>query len=191
MQISQDDQGKTPCAVWLRVSTDHQETANQEPDIARLIAHRGMTEVTRYTVSDSASHPGTDYRDAVRQMLADGHAGKWSVLVIWAADRLTRLGIEDLLSIVRRLRESGCTLISVQEPWLSGDPHTAELLAAISAWIAAQESRRRSERIRAGLARRKDDGKPVGRVAGAKDRRKRRTRGYEGNQNAVRKAADE
>jgi DNA invertase Pin-like site-specific DNA recombinase len=55
--------------------------------------------------------------------------------------------------VVRKLRESNCTLLSVQEPWLNGDLATAELLTAIPAWIAAQKSKRRSERVKAGMAR--------------------------------------
>ena len=39
----------------------------------------------------------------------------------------------------------------------------AELLASLYAWMAAEESRRRLERTRAGLERRKREGLPVGR----------------------------
>lgn len=54
-----------------------------------------------------------------------------------------------------------------------------ELLVGIFGWMAAQESKRRSARIRAGLARRKAQGLPVGgRVSGAKDKRKRSSDGY-------------
>ena len=42
---------------------------------------------------------------------------------------------------------------------------TTELLAAVAAWVATQESARRSERIRAGLARRRAEGKPMGGAA--------------------------
>jgi len=45
--------------------------------------------------------------------------------------------------------------------------------------VAHQESARRSERIKAGLARRRAEGKPVGgRKLSAKDRRPRKTEGY-------------
>ena len=174
------DVTQTLAAVWLRVSESNgrQTTDNQTPDVERLVSQRGMTEVARYVVSDSASNPGDEYRETLARMLADAHAGKWSVLVVWAADRLTREGIEALLSIVRRLRESNCTLISVQEPWLNGSDATTELLLAIGAWMAEQESKRRSERVKAGMARAKAEGKTVGgRKAGAADRKPRKRRG--------------
>ena len=45
---------------------------------------------------------------------------------------------------------------SLKEPWTETvDPRMAELLASLYAWMPAEESRRRSERTRAGLERRK------------------------------------
>jgi DNA invertase Pin-like site-specific DNA recombinase len=64
-----------------------------------------------------------------------------------------RQGIEELLRLIRELRERNVSLVSHQEPWLNGsDATTTDLLAAVAAWVATQESVRRSERIRAGLA---------------------------------------
>ena len=85
-------------------------------------------------------------------MLDDAWRGEFSVIVVWAVDRICREGIEELLKLIRELRERHCTLISVKEPWLNGSDATTELLAAIAAWVARQESQRRSERIKAGLA---------------------------------------
>jgi DNA invertase Pin-like site-specific DNA recombinase len=44
--------------------------------------------------------------------------------------------------------------------------------------MTQQESRRKSERIRAGLERRRAEGKPVGRQAGAVDKKARKRSGY-------------
>lgn len=168
------------CAVWVRVSDIRdQQTANQEPDIARLTAHRGYTEVARYTVRDSGWEPGPEYKRELARLLADAHAGRFRVVVVWAADRLSREGIEPLLRIVRTLRQSGVAVVSVQEPWLdTTNPAVAELLLAIMAWVAQQESARRSERTRAGMARAKAQGKRIGgRQPGAKDKRPRKRRG--------------
>jgi DNA invertase Pin-like site-specific DNA recombinase len=54
--------------------------------------------------------------------------------------------------LIRELDERNVSLVSHQEPWLNGSDATSELLAAVAAWVATQESVRRSERIRAGLA---------------------------------------
>lgn len=85
-------------------------------------------------------------------MLDDAHRGEFSVLVVWAVHRLCHQGIEELLRLIRELRERNVSLVSHQEPWLNGTDATTELLAAVAAWVARQESVRRSERIRTGLA---------------------------------------
>ena len=54
----------------------------------------------------------------------------------------------------------------------------AELLASIYSWIAVEESRRRSERTKAGLDRRRRQGLPVGRQPGSTDKKPRRRSGY-------------
>jgi site-specific DNA recombinase len=166
-------------AVWTRVTTDHQDTINQLPDVERLCQHRGWEITHRYELSDVSAYKG-DHRRALEELLADAHRGCFNVVVMWAADRLSRGGIEELLRLIRRLREANVSLVSVQEPWLSGSDATTELLAAIAGWVAHQESKRRSERIRVGLERRRAEGKPiVGAVSkrGA-DKRPRPTEGY-------------
>jgi DNA invertase Pin-like site-specific DNA recombinase len=166
-------------AVWTRVSTDHQHDNNQLPDIERLCAQRGWEIVKRYSLSDVSAYTGA-HQETLGAMLADTHRGEFDVLVVWAVDRVCRQGIEELLRLVRELRERNVALVSVQEPWLSGSDATTELLAAIAGWVAHQESARRSERIKAGLARRKAEGKPIGGAVSkrGKDRRPRRTDGY-------------
>ena len=37
-------------------------------------------------------------------------------------DRITRKGAEDALRLIRQFRERGCTIVSIQEPWLNGSP---------------------------------------------------------------------
>lgn len=68
--------------------------------------------------------------------------------------------------------------MSVQESWLNGSPEVQDVLVAFAGWMAQQESRRKSERIRAGLERRRAEGKPVGLRAGAVDKKPRKRSGY-------------
>jgi putative DNA-invertase from lambdoid prophage Rac len=168
-------------AVWLRVSTGHQETDNQVPDVKRFAAHHGYDVAETYTVSESAWNGGKDggeYRRTLKQALDDAHAGKFSVLIVWALDRITREGAEGALRIIRQFRERGCTVVSVKESWLNGSPEIQDVLVAFAGWMAQQESARRSGRIKAGLARRKAEGLAVGRQPGATDKRARKRSGY-------------
>ena len=172
----------TTAAVWLRVSTGHQDSDNQVPDLERFTAHHGYQVAETYTVSESAWNGGKDggeYKRVLQQALDDAHAGKFSVLVVWALDRITREGAEGALRIIRKFRERGCTVVSVKESWLNGAPEVQDVLVAFAGWMAQQESTRRSERIKAaGLARRQAGGKPVGRQPGASNKKPRKRSGY-------------
>lgn len=168
----------TKAAIWARVSTDHQTEQNQVPDLEKFCQHHGYEIARRYMLSDVSAYNGA-HREALQAALDDAYRGEFSVLVVWAVDRICREGIEELLKIIRQFRERHVSLVSIQEPWLNGSDATTQLLSAIAAWVANQESARRSERIKAGLARRRAEGKPVGgRKQGSKDRKPRRTEGY-------------
>lgn len=171
-------------ALWIRVSTTHQVTDNQVPDLERFAAHHGYEVVERYELTESAwnggSQEGGEYRTTLQRALDDAWQGKFDVLIIWALDRITREGAEGALRIIRQFRERGCTIVSVKESWLNGSPEVQDVLVAFAGWMAEQESRRRSERIKAGLARRRAQGLAVGGAISkrGKDRRPRKTDGY-------------
>jgi putative DNA-invertase from lambdoid prophage Rac len=171
----------TNAAIWVRVSTGHQESDNQVPDVEKFAAHHGYTITRTYAVSESAWNGGKDggeYKKTLKAAEDDAHAGHFEVLIIWSLDRITREGAEGALRIIRRFRERGCTIVSVKESWLNGSSEVQDVLVSFAGWMARQESQRRSERIKAGLERRRAEGLPVGRQAGAVDKGKRKKSGY-------------
>lgn len=168
-------------AAWIRVSTGHQDTENQVPDIERFAEHHGHTITARYEVSESAWNGGKDggeYRRTLKVALDDAWRGEFSILIVWALDRVTREGAEGALRVIRQFRERGCTIVSIKESWLNGSPEVQDVLVAFAGWMAQQESARRSERIKAGLARRKGASLPIGRQPGVKDKKPRKRSGY-------------
>jgi len=172
--------GAVRAAAWYRVSTGHQDTDNQVPDVEHFAAHHGYELAGTYTVSDSAwkNGGGAEYKAALQQALDDAWAGKFSVLIVWALDRIVRNGAEEALRIFRQFHERGCTVVSVKESWLNGSPEVQEILIAFGGWMAKRESDRRSERIKIGLNKRAAQGKPVGRQPGSTDKGKRKRSGY-------------
>lgn len=162
-------------AVWARVSTGDQESQNQLRAL-RDFADRHDYDVVEEYVSTASARTG-QHREQLHKALKDAFTGKYKVLLVWSLDRLSREGIEEMLGTLRRFREHGVQVISLQEPW-TGVGEVQELLTAILAWVASFESKRRSERIRAGLARKRAEGKHVGRQFGAKDKTKRKNTGY-------------
>jgi DNA invertase Pin-like site-specific DNA recombinase len=168
---------KTKAAIWARVSTADQETENQLGQLREWARNRGFAVVTEYVLEESA-YTGKHRKD-LRAALDDARLGRYQVLLVWALDWLEREGVEATLRLLRQFRERGVMVWSMKESWTeTSDPRMAELLGAIFAWMAAEESRRRSERVKAGLERRRRQGLPVGRQEGAKDLKPRRRSGY-------------
>jgi DNA invertase Pin-like site-specific DNA recombinase len=172
----------TPAAAWYRVSTGHQDTDNQVPDVEAFATHRAYELARTYQVSDSAwkNGGGSEYKKLLEQALTDAHQGKFKVLIVWSLDRIVRAGAEDALRIFRQFHERGVIVLSVKEDWLNGSPEVQEILIAFAGWMARRESERRSERIKAGIARRQaqDPAFRPGRRTGSKDTKPRRRSGY-------------
>ena len=162
--------------VWLRVSDPGQHADNQLPDIQAWASRRGLEVVQVYELQESA------WRGAHQKMLSqvyrDARQGKFSVLLVWALDRLSREGPLATLEIVHRLGQSGVQVWSYQEPWTEAGGELLDLLLAIAGWVARMGSNRRSERTKAGLQRAVSQGKRLGRPPGSKDKKKRSRRGY-------------
>ncbi len=74
-------------------------------------------------------------------------------MLVRALDRLNREGALAILSLVHRLSTYGVKVLSYQESWTEAPGEVAELLYALTGWVARMESQRRSERTKAGLAR--------------------------------------
>lgn len=161
-------------AIYARVSTEDQDARNQTEALAALCRARGWEVVGVFMDEESGAEPG---RQALHDLNDTLRTGRAKVAVFWAWDRVTRGGIRATFDIMERWRSWGVRWESLQEPFLSTmDPHTGELILALVAWAASYERRRLSERIRAGNARRRALGLPVGRLKGARDRRPRRRR---------------
>lgn len=163
-------------AIWCRVSADDQTTDNQLRVLRLWAKQRGFEVVKEYIVEASA-FTGAQ-RPRLREALDDAHRGAFNCLLVWALDRLSREGIEPTLAIMRQFRTSGVLVLSHQESWTDGPPAMQELLSAVMAWCAQQESQRKSERVKAGIERRRSQGLPVGRLPGAKDVKPRKRSGY-------------
>ena len=73
-------------------------------------------------------------------------------MLAWALDRQSREGTLAILSLVHKLSIYGVKVLSYQESWTEAPGELAELLYALSGWVARMESQCRSERTKAGLA---------------------------------------
>jgi len=166
----------TKAAIYIRVSTAEQDAINQLPALEDIAKGRGLDVVEVYSEAETAWRSG--HQAELARLMEDARKGKFEVVLVWALDRLSREGPAAMLEMVNKFKGYGVLVISYQEGWTEKPGEDRELLYAITAWVAKMESKRRSERTRAGLARARANGKPLGRPIGAKDKGKRSRRGY-------------
>ncbi len=160
--------------VYSRVSTGEQDTKNQSVVLTDWAIQRGYEVVKVYTEEESAWKNG--HQRELAKLITDARRRKFQAVLVWALDRLSREGALAICSLVQKLSVCGVKVLSYQESWTEAPGELAELLYALTGWVARMESQRRSERTKAGLERIKAQGKHLGRPQGSKDRRKRRRR---------------
>ena len=160
-------------ALYIRCSTDSQELANQRLALEAWAQRRSFEVVACYAESASAWVNG--HQKELARLLQDAPKGKFDTVLVWALDRLSRQGALTILSLVNRLQRCGVRVFSYQESWTEAPGELADLLYSIVAWVANFESKRLSERTKAGLARSR--AQAGGRLpARGKDKRKRKRR---------------
>ena len=167
----------TDTGLWVRGSNQDQHLANQENQLREWASRRGLTVVRTFRLQGVSAFRG-EHKSALDDAVAAAHEGEFQVLLVWALDRLDRESPIGPFEIMRRFKLAGCDVLSLTEPWAAMDGPFSDLMTLIVGWFANFESQRRSERIKAGLERRKAQGLPIGRQPGAKDRKKRRRSGY-------------
>lgn len=160
--------------IYLRVSTTDQSTENQLPELKRVCEEKGW-EIVEVLEEESSAWEGR--RENFQQLFEMAHRQEYDVLVVWSLDRLDRRGIQETLQSLKRLDEHDIQFYSYQEPYLSTlEPHTRELIISVLSWVAQMESERRSERVKAGLQRARENGKDLGRPKKADDRERKMIR---------------
>ncbi len=146
------------CAVYLRVSTDEQTTANQVPELERMISARDFRIVRTYQDHES----GVKRRPELERLLADARRHHFDTVLVWALDRLGRR-MGETVAVALELERIGVNLLSAREPWLDTAGPVRSILVSFMAWVAEQERARLVERTNAGLARARAQGKRLGR----------------------------
>lgn len=160
--------------AYLRVSGPGQTCENQIQVIKAWAKQRGLELVRIYQEQESAWRAG--HQRELARLISDARKGQFAVVLVWALDRLSRLGALSILSLIHRLSGCGVRVLSYTEAWTEAPGELAEVLFAIAGWVAQMESQRRSERTKAGLRRVQAAGVRLGRPPGAKDKKRRKKR---------------
>ena len=164
-------------AIYARVSTDDQTTENQVLQLQEWVERRGWEVLTIYRENETAWKAG--HQKEWARLKQDARMRKFDVVVVWALDRVTRQGVSYLFKQIEALKKYGVGIVSMQESWLESIGELTEVFVALVGFIASYESRRRSERTKAGMDRAKANGIHVGRPKGKRDSKPRERIGYQ------------
>ena len=163
------------CALYVRVSTEEQDMANQTMVLRKWAEDRGFEIVEVYQEAESAWRGGRQRE--LGRLYRQARLGRFKAVLVWSLDRLTREGPRAILEEIHRFLSCGVRVLSHQETWTEVPTDALyELLLSITGWVSQAESQRISERTKAGLVRAKAEGKQLGRPRGSKDKRQRRRR---------------
>jgi DNA invertase Pin-like site-specific DNA recombinase len=146
-------------AIYVRVSTLDQSVENQLDDLKKYVAHRGWQEPVAY--SDRGVSGAKDRRPALDSLLKAARRRQIDVVVVWRLDRLGR-SLKHLLDVLQELQALGVTFISLNEG-IDGSTPAGRLQMHMLGAFAEFERARIVERVRAGLARARRQGKQLGR----------------------------
>ena len=143
-------------AIYCRVSSRQQDIASQRPDLERWSKNQ---EVPVRWYSDKFTGRTMD-RPGWNRLMQDLQGGKVSAVVCWRLDRLGRTA-KGLTALFSELNERKVNLISLRD---GIDLNTAagRLMANMLASVAQYETEVRAERVLAGQARARTNGKTWG-----------------------------
>jgi DNA invertase Pin-like site-specific DNA recombinase len=153
---------KLRAGIYARVSTVDQQPENQLADLRRYVAARGWEPVEYVDHGVSGSR---ESRPALDQMLRDARRRRIDAVICWKLDRLGR-SLRHLIGTLEELDRLGVVFISLGEGIDLSTP-AGRLQTAILAAIAQFERDRIVERVKAGLARARAQGKRLGRKPSA------------------------
>jgi DNA invertase Pin-like site-specific DNA recombinase len=148
-------------ALYVRVSTAEQTTENQRRELVAVARHRGWDVVAVYEDQGISGAKGRDRRPQFDRMLKDAVRGRFDVLAAWAVDRLGR-SLQDLVATLGELREAGVDLFLHQQAVDTTTPSGRAMFGMLSVF-AEFERAMIQERVKAGLARARANGKRLGR----------------------------
>ena len=153
-------------AVYLRVSTQDQTTANQEREL-RAVAERIGYEIVEPVYRDHGIRraKGRDKRPAFDRLCKDAARRRFDVIMAWSVDRLGR-SLQDLVGFLSEIHALKVDLYLHQQGLDTATPAGKAMFQMLGVF-AEFERAIIQERVRAGLRRAQatgtKSGKPIGR----------------------------
>jgi DNA invertase Pin-like site-specific DNA recombinase len=148
-------------AIYLRVSTDQQSVARQEDDLRAVAGRMGYEIVKVYSDRGTSGAKGRNGRPGFDAMHRDATRREFDMVMAWSVDRLGR-SLQDLVAFLSELHALKIDLYLHQQGIDTTTP-AGKALFQMMGVVAEFERAMIQERVRAGLARARSEGKRIGR----------------------------
>jgi DNA invertase Pin-like site-specific DNA recombinase len=148
-------------ALYLRVSTLDQTTANQERELREVANRMGCDIVQVYRDHGISGAKGRDKRPAFDKLCRDAARREFDMVMAWSVDRLGR-SLQDLVNFLSEIHALRIDLYLHQQGLDTRSPSGKAMFGMMGVFSEFERSMIR-ERVRAGLARARSEGKRLGR----------------------------
>jgi DNA invertase Pin-like site-specific DNA recombinase len=148
-------------AVYLRVSTQDQTTANQERELRQVASRRDCEIVHVYRDHGVSGAKGRDQRPQFDKLCRDATKREFDLVMAWSVDRLGR-SLQDLVAFLSEIHTLKIDLYLHQQGIDTTTP-AGKAMFQMMGVFAEFERAMIQERVRAGLARARADGTKLGR----------------------------
>lgn len=148
-------------ALYARVSTDGQTTENQVRELEATAALKGWEIVARFVDEGISGAKGRDQRPAFNELHKAITRRKIDIVMAWSVDRLGR-SLQHLVSLLSELQASGVDLYLHQQGLDTSTPAGRAMFQMLGVFSEFERTMIQ-ERIKAGVARARAQGKHIGR----------------------------
>jgi DNA invertase Pin-like site-specific DNA recombinase len=148
-------------AVYLRVSTDGQTTDNQRRELDAVAEHRGWQVAETYEDAGISGAKGREGRPAFDRLCQDATRGRFEIVAAWSVDRLGR-SLQDLVAFLGEVHAAGVHLYLHQQAVDTTTPAGRALFQMMGVFAEFERAMIR-DRVNAGLARARAEGRRLGR----------------------------
>jgi DNA invertase Pin-like site-specific DNA recombinase len=148
-------------ALYLRVSTLDQTTANQERELRELAGRMGVEIAKVYRDHGISGAKGRKDRPQFDALCKDAARHKFDLIMAWSVDRLGR-SLQDLVAFLAEIHALKVDLYLHCQGLDTRTPAGTAMFQMLGVFSQFERSLIQ-ERVRAGLARAKAEGKQLGR----------------------------
>jgi DNA invertase Pin-like site-specific DNA recombinase len=147
--------------LYLRVSCADQHTSNQERELREVAERMGVEVVKTYRDHGVSGAKGRDKRPQFDALCRDAARRAFDLVLCWSVDRLGR-SLQDLIAFLSEIHALHIDLYLHQQGLDTQSP-SGKAMFGMMGIFAELERSLIQERVRAGLARARGEGKRLGR----------------------------